>query len=138
MNHILRMHVCQSFQQLIHEQPNNFRFQSIWRFLQHFQKVVLNVLKNQIHYAFLPESLLELYDVGVLQHFKYFDLAHGCFFNDLIFLGFFELFDGNDLFVLIALAFEDDPVGSFPDHPHNIILLHFNFYHYNLEPLILI
>lgn len=69
MDHILRVHVRQPFQQLIHEQSDNFRLQSIRRFLQHFQEVVLNILKNKINDALLPKSLLELYDVGMLQHF---------------------------------------------------------------------
>ena len=72
------------------------------------------------------------------QHFEDFDLAHGGLFDYLIFFWFFELFDSKDLFILIALAFEDHSVCPLPDHPHYIILLHINFYHYNFEPLILI
>ena len=61
------------------------------------------------------------------EHFEYFDLSHGGFFDDLIFLGFFELFDGYYFFILIALAFEYDSVGSFSNESHNVIFLHVKF-----------
>jgi hypothetical protein len=63
----------------------------------------------------------------VFEHFEYFDLAHGSFFDDLILLGLFKLFDGDHLPIVIALALEDNTIGSLAYHAHNIILLHLIF-----------
>ena len=91
----------------------------------------MNVLENKIDDSFFSEGLFEFDDVGMPEHFEYFDLAHGGFLNNLIFFRLFELFDGDNLFILIAFAFEDHSVGSLADHAHDIIFLHINFYHYN-------
>lgn len=61
----------------------------------------------------------------MLEHFEDFDLSHCGFLDDLILLGFFELFDSDDLFVLVAFALEYHSVCSLPDHTHDIVFLHF-------------
>lgn len=53
-----RMHVSQSLQELVHVQSDQLRIQPILRLLQHFQQVILHVLKHQINDALLPERLL--------------------------------------------------------------------------------
>ena len=67
----------------------------------------------------------------MFEHLENFDLPHSSFFDDLVFLRFFEFFDGHDISIIVALAFKNDSIGSLAYHAHNIILLHINFYHYN-------
>ena len=67
----------------------------------------------------------------MLEHLENFDLPHGGFFDNLVFLWFFEFFDGHNISIIITLALKNDSIGSFAYHAHNIILLHINFYHYN-------
>lgn len=127
MNDVQGVHVGESLQKLVHEEADELGLESVGGFLQNFEEVVLDVLEYEVDDPFLAEGLLELHDVGMLQHFEYFDLSHRGLFNHLIFLGFFKLFDGDDFLVLVALAFEDHPVSSLPNRPHNIILLHCTF-----------
>ena len=80
------VHVGQSLEQLVHEQSDHIRRQAIGGFLQHFQQVVLDVLKDQVDDAFFAEGFLEFDDVGVFEQFEDFDLSHGGLFDYLIFL----------------------------------------------------
>lgn len=66
MQHVLAMHVRQSLEQLIQQKSDAFGVESIWRLLEHFEEVVLDVLKDEIDDALFAEGLLEFYDVGVL------------------------------------------------------------------------
>lgn len=102
-------------------------FESIWSFFQDFKQVVLDILEYQVHNSLFAKSLLELDNVGMLKHFQDFDLSHGSLLDDLVLFGFFELFDGDDFFVFIALALEDYSICALADEPHNIVLLHINF-----------
>lgn len=66
MQHVLAMHVRQSLEQLIQQKSDAFGVESIWRLLEHFEEVVLDVLKDEIDDALFAEGLLEFYNVGVL------------------------------------------------------------------------
>ena len=41
------------------------------------------------------ECFSELYYVFLFEHAQYFDFSFGGFFDEFIFVGFFEFFDGN-------------------------------------------
>ena len=57
-------------------------------------------------------------------HFENLYLSHGCFLDDLIILGLFELFDGEDLLIVIAFAFQDDTVCALSYYSQYIVFLH--------------
>lgn len=115
MHNVQGVHVRQSFQQLVHQKPDQLGLQPVRRFLKHFQQVVLHVLEDQVDDALFAEGLLQLHYRRVFQHFQYFYFPHGCFFDDFIFLGLLKLLDGHDFFVLVAPAFEHHSVCAFPD-----------------------
>lgn len=100
-----RMHVGQSLQELVHVQSDQLRIQPILRLLQHFQQVILHVLKDQIDDALLPERLLKFHDVGVFEHLEHLHLPHGGLLDDLILLGLLELLYRHDFTGLVAAAF---------------------------------
>jgi hypothetical protein len=84
----------------------------------------LNILKHQIDDSLLAEGFLELDQVVVLHHFQNFDLSHSSFFNDFIVLCFFELLNCQDLLGVVALALEDDSVGTLSYDSQYIVFLH--------------
>ena len=69
MDYIERVHIRQTFEKLVHKQSDVLGLQPIWWFFQHLKQVVLDVLEDEVDYAFFAKSFLELYDVGVLEHF---------------------------------------------------------------------
>lgn len=68
VQHVHRVHVGQSLEQLVQEQPDCFGFEAIWRFFEQFEQVVLNVFEDEVHYALLAERLFQFDDIGMLQH----------------------------------------------------------------------
>ena len=64
------VHIGKPFQQLVHVESNEFGFESVGRFFQHFKQVILDVLKHQVDNAFFAKGLLQLHHGGVFQHFE--------------------------------------------------------------------
>ena len=100
-----RMHVSESFEELVHVQSDQLRIQSILRLLQHFQQVILHVLKDQIDDSLLPEGLLKFHDVGVFEHLEHLHLPHRGLLNDLVLLSLLEFLYRHYFTGLVAAAF---------------------------------
>lgn len=65
---VQRVQVGESFQQLVNERSDQLRLQAVRRLLQYFKQVILDILKDQINDALLPEGLLQLHDIAMLDH----------------------------------------------------------------------
>lgn len=77
----------------------------------------MDILKNQVNDALLPERLLQLNNIWMLNHLEDFDLSDRGLFDNLIILCFFELLDGDDLLIVVASAFQDHAICALADHP---------------------
>ena len=60
-------------------------------FLEHFEKVFLDVLEDQIKTAFALESLLQGNNVLILEHAEHSDLSHDCLLGDLVVIRLLKL-----------------------------------------------
>ena len=58
---------------------------------------MLEVLKDEIDFAFLLEGLLDTHDIVSFEHFEHLYLSLDGFTIELIFVGFFEFLDGDSL-----------------------------------------
>lgn len=69
MDDIERVKVGESFQKLVDKRFNELWIYAIGCLLEHFEEVVLNVLKHKIDDSFFAKSFFEFDDIAVLKHF---------------------------------------------------------------------
>ena len=125
VHEVQRVHVGEALQKLVHVEPDELGIEAVLGLLQHFEQVVLHVLEDEVDDALLAEGLLELDDVGVLEHLEHLHLAHGGLLDYFVLLGLLELLDGHHFAGLVAAALEHHAVRALPDDPHYIVLLHY-------------
>lgn len=112
MYDVIRVHIGESLDKLIHNIFNQLGFEAIGGFLKDLKQVIFNIFKHQIHNSFPPEGVSEFDYVGVFHIFQYLDLAHGDFADEFVVFGLLELFDSEDLLGLVGSTLEDDPIGA--------------------------
>lgn len=86
---------CNTLDDLVDEETKALGVDSHSIVLQHFQQILLDVLKHQVEPSLALERLFKHDDVFVLQKSKHLDFPHDGFLGNFIVLRLFEFLNCN-------------------------------------------
>lgn len=97
MDDIFGVEVLQTFDNFIDQDVDELRVESVFVPFDEVEKVVLEVLENEVYFSFFFEGLFDTDDELSFEHFEHFDLSLDSFFAELVFIGLLEFFDCDSL-----------------------------------------
>jgi hypothetical protein len=92
---IFGVQVLKALDYFVDEEVYELGIEAVLVPLDEIEQIVLEVLENEIHLAFLLERLLYTHHVVSLQHLEHLDLALDGPPRQLIFVAFFEFLYGH-------------------------------------------